>query len=518
MLAGKWENGLSFNLQSIFEFLSPKQRHPDWDKGIFIHAVLVGFPTILYFCLYRGGVPLISVHFFVSTIYLMTSLMLMYEATIAMCRRRAAKGSPLKKRRLDRLALPIKSALGFRGERFASPATPLPKFTFIVAAYLPNEQDIIIETLEHILFNVQRSEEGMELILAYNTPVDLPVEADLKALSQQYPELRLVKVDGSRSKAENINTALKTVTGKLTCVLDADHHPAPDCFVRAWHWISNGYDVVQGRNVVRNHEENLLAQIVTIEFESIYGISHSARSFMVDNAIFGGSNGYWRTEVLQRIGFNPLMLTEDIDASIRTLLNGFRLIHDRSILVTELAPTRFKSFWSQRKRWAQGWMEVTLKYQKRFWRSRHFSVGQKIYWTYLLYFREAYPIIAIQVLPIVFTALLQDGSMSFMHHWYLFLTTVVTIVSGFYQTLATMKVSALKYPKWYFVQYSFLVLFYTTIKNVISAVALYDHLSGRNAWVVTPRDKQKNKDKGKPGVSTGLQAPKPVQATSKMAA
>ncbi len=231
---------------------------------------------------------------------------------------------------------------------------PLPRCSFLVVAYLPNEQDIILETLRHILTKVHRSDAGLELILAYNTPVDLPVEDDLKRLAQTYPELRLLRVEGSHSKAENLNAALNIVTGDIACILDADHHPQPDCFLRAWRWLENDYDVVQGRNIIRNHSFNLLTQNIAIEFETLYGVSHAAKSFLTDSTIFGGSNGYWRTSVLKQIRFNPAMLTEDIDASMRTLLSGYRILHDRSIVTTELAPVDFHSFWFQRKRWKPG--------------------------------------------------------------------------------------------------------------------------------------------------------------------
>lgn len=120
------------------------------------------------------------------------------------------------------------------------------------------------------------------------------------------------------------------------------------------NWIAQGYDVIQGRNVIRNYDENFLAQNVAIEFEQLYGISHAAKSFLTDSSIFGGSNGYWRTSVLKQIRFNPNRLTEDIDASLRTLLNGYKILHDRSIVTSELAPASLKTFWFQRKRWAHG--------------------------------------------------------------------------------------------------------------------------------------------------------------------
>ena len=37
------------------------------------------------------------------------------------------------------------------------------------------------------------------------------------------------------------------------------------------------------------------------------------------------------------------------------------------------------------------WLEVSLKFQMGFWKSSHLGFLQKIYWTYLLLYRELYP-------------------------------------------------------------------------------------------------------------------------------
>ncbi|MEO1377512.1 MAG: glycosyltransferase family 2 protein, partial [Cyanobacteria bacterium J06635_10] len=66
------------------------------------------------------------------------------------------------------------------------------------------------------------------------------------------------------------------------------------------------------------------------------------------------------------------------------------LIHDRTIIATEEAPTTFMSWWRQRKRWNQGWFECTLKYQKKMNKCRYLRKRQKIYWFYTLIYREVF--------------------------------------------------------------------------------------------------------------------------------
>ena len=68
------------------------------------------------------------------------------------------------------------------------------------------------------------------MILAYNTPHDLPVETDLRAIAAEDPRLVLLRVRDSVSKAQNVNAALSRVTGDFVGVFDADHHPAQGSF------------------------------------------------------------------------------------------------------------------------------------------------------------------------------------------------------------------------------------------------------------------------------------------------
>ncbi|MGB3293633.1 MAG: glycosyltransferase [Phormidesmis sp.] len=455
-------------------------------KVIFTYALLIGLPAVFYVCLLVQGWSLLTPRMIVLTFFLFNAVMITIESSNAIFRRFATHRRQFS-RPSERTITRLKARVGLRGSERPSPIAPVPPCSFLVAAYLPNEQDIIVETIHHLLFNIQRPADGLEIILAYNTPTDLLVEVELRGLAKQHPELKLLRVEGSQSKAENINAALNIATGEIACVLDADHHPAADCFMRAWHWIAQGYDVVQGRNIIRNYRENFLTANVALEFEQLYGISHAAKSFLTDSSIFGGSNGYWRMSVLKSIRFNPSRLTEDIDASLRTLLNGYRILHDRSIVTTELAPTSLKAFWFQRKRWAHGWLEVSLIYQRRLWRSPYFDSWQKFYWTYLLYYCELFAVISFQLLPVLLSFWLVPSASREMH-LYLLVASALSIFGGVYQVLAAAKVASRAYPLVYYIQHILFLPFYVILKNSIAVVAIYDYLIGNQAWVITPRD------------------------------
>ena len=78
-----------------------------------------------------------------------------------------------------------------------------------------------------------------------------------------------------------------------------------------------------------------MGNFLNIEFNQIYNIHHQARKKLWNFAIFGGSNGYFKTEVLKKISFNQNMLTEDIDLTVRALLSGYKIAFDSTIVSYE---------------------------------------------------------------------------------------------------------------------------------------------------------------------------------------
>jgi hypothetical protein len=86
---------------------------------------------------------------------------------------------------------------------------------------------------------------------------------------------------------------------------------------------------------------------------------------------FHGTAGIWRRKTLDRAGgWNCLTETEDIEVSIRALLQGCRVIYlDRLRLPSEL-PSSMRHYLRQQMRWKRGWTRVARHYSAPIWRSR----------------------------------------------------------------------------------------------------------------------------------------------------
>ena len=371
----------------------------------------------------------------------------------------------------------------------AIPDLAAPPASAIVAAYLPNEAATIIETLRSML--AQSYAGDLQVILAYNTPEDLPIEDELRALAQAQPRLELLRVAHSRSKADNVNAALAIVTGEFVGIFDADHHPMDGSFDRAWRWFADGADIVQGHCVVRNGEESGIARLVAVEFEQIYTVSHPGRQRLHHFGIFGGSNGYWRTQLLHETRLRSQFLTEDIDSSIRAVRIGAKIINDPGLISRELAPVNLSALWKQRMRWAQGWFEVSLRHGHAAISRSGLSLRQRYGLWMLLGWREIFPWVASLMWPTLAFFIWRDDGLDLANAPQIFwLTTAFTITTGPILVAFAYRLGApeiRQHRSWWW-QYVFASVFvYSEFKNVIVRVAQMRHLLRQNEWVVTPR-------------------------------
>jgi cellulose synthase/poly-beta-1,6-N-acetylglucosamine synthase-like glycosyltransferase/DNA-binding response OmpR family regulator len=392
---------------------------------------------------------------------------------------------------LTAIALWIESfrALGAVG---APPALdgPLPVATAIIVAYLPNEAATIVDTVTNLLMQDYRGD--LEVILAYNSPHRLPIEDTLARVAADDPRLLLLRVAGSTSKAQNINAALAHANGEFVGIFDADHHPAQGSFVRAWRWLSNGHDIVQGHCVVRNGDASWVARLVAVEFETIYAVSHPGRARLHGFGIFGGSNGYWRREALSQIRMQRTMLTEDIDSSMRSLREGFSIVSDPNLVSSELAPTTIGALWNQRLRWAQGWTQTSRRHLAPALSSDQLGARQKLGAAFLLGWAQVMPWITIQVVPILaFVAWLHGGLGSLDWGIPLFvLLSLFTFSVGAAQAIFAYLLGdeTIRRHRGWFVLYGLhSIIWFGEFKNLIVRVAQLKELVGERQWRVTPR-------------------------------
>jgi cellulose synthase/poly-beta-1,6-N-acetylglucosamine synthase-like glycosyltransferase len=256
--------------------------------------------------------------------------------------------------------------------------------------------------------------------------------------------------------------------------------------------LSADHNVVQGHCLIRNGAASRVARTVAVEFEAIYAVCHPGRAKLHGFAIFGGSNGFWRTALLREVRMQGRMLTEDIDSSMRVLLRGRRIAYDPDLVSRELAPTTVRALWNQRMRWAQGWFQVSRRHLVDGWHSSQFSLRNKLGLSFLLGWREIYPWLSLQMWPLIAFLVWRAGGVGELD-WMIpvfVLTTLFTTSVGPGQTSFAYRLAAAElrsHRRWFLTYLLVSSLFYTEFRNVIARVAQIKELTGERRWIVTSR-------------------------------
>ncbi|MFB6166508.1 MAG: glycosyltransferase family 2 protein [Haloarculaceae archaeon] len=269
---------------------------------------------------------------------------------------------------------------------FAAPKTPaldddaeLPEVSVVIPAY--NEGAVLPDTIEACK-RLEYPAEKLEVVLCYEKDSVDDTAAICEAAAAEDDRFVAVERDepgGGKAKATNY--ALEYATGEVIASIDADHQFKPDAIERGVAWFLDDEDVwcVKGRCYGDNPRDSLLALHATVERHIAEKGDLFAREVLGGFTIFGGGQAFFRAKMFDELGeFDEQVLVEDIDMSSKIHDHGKQLRVDPSIVTYEENPATVQSWWSQRKRWARGWMQVAFRYLLRLPRSENVSLATRL--------------------------------------------------------------------------------------------------------------------------------------------
>ena len=380
-----------------------------------------------------------------------------------------------------------------------TPAPTNKSVLIIVPAYMDNEQVVLKDTLEAYTKTVYNGK--VNVLVVYNVKNR---ECCQEFETYLYNTWNGQNINGvgfevmenihSSSKAENVNHGLKmTETDEYDFIgiYDADHEPEPDNIFNALKcFAKHNCDIVQGQCAIRNYDESFLTHITAMEFTEMYNIGHEGRAFVFGLGLFGGSNGIWKADLLREVKMDMDMLTEDIDSSFRSTLMGKDIRYCAEMVSYEIAPVNWNTLLKQRKRWAQGWLEVSIKHIFPTLRSANLSIRQKVACFLILFWRELFVYVIFHPICLILAYVIKTHAM--VHP-----TTVQIVILITVGVLGLLR-SAFVYPmcnallkkqnKLWFAFYVLYYPFYATVMNITHMATHYRHIVQNKEWVATSRD------------------------------
>ncbi len=146
------------------------------------------------------------------------------------------------------------------------------------------------------------------------------------------------------------------------CVFDADNI-ADKNFLKAMNKkLCQGENVVQGYRDIKNPSDNWITAGYAIFYWTMNRFYHLARYNLGLSPLLNGTGFMVRFDVIKPTGWDTKTLTEDIEFSLKNIIEGRKLGWATDAIVYDEQPTSFKQSWSQRSRWTVGHIQCMKEY------------------------------------------------------------------------------------------------------------------------------------------------------------
>jgi cellulose synthase/poly-beta-1,6-N-acetylglucosamine synthase-like glycosyltransferase len=258
-------------------------------------------------------------------------------------------------------AFEILDVLGRREPR-EKPIPPLTRYPW-VAVQVPTYNEPV-EVVRPTLQALARLEYPNLLVqVVDNNTKDPAVWQPLQLLCEELgPRFQFLHLDpwpGYKAGACNEATRRLPAEIEVIGIVDAD-------YIVNEYWLQDvmghfddpSVAFVQTSQHYRDWEDSAYLRGLFYSYRYFFDVTMPCRDHR-NAIIFCGTMGLIRRDLLQRIGgWNEQCITEDAEASLRLLGQGFRGVYDRRAWGAGLMPLDFDGLKKQRYRWALGGMQI----------------------------------------------------------------------------------------------------------------------------------------------------------------
>jgi cellulose synthase/poly-beta-1,6-N-acetylglucosamine synthase-like glycosyltransferase len=181
-------------------------------------------------------------------------------------------------------------------------------------------------------------------------------------------------------KPGKLRDALRLTKHPFIALFDADFIPNNDFLRRAMPYFDDPeVAMVQCRWTHVNRDYNLITKGIAIGYDGHHMIEQPGRFYSGLFTNFNGSGGVIRASALEAAGgWQTDTLAEDLDASIRMRLLGWKMVYLRDIEVPGEVPPTILAVKRQQERWACGTIRVWRKLGLRILRSDKLTLRERI--------------------------------------------------------------------------------------------------------------------------------------------
>jgi cellulose synthase/poly-beta-1,6-N-acetylglucosamine synthase-like glycosyltransferase len=165
-------------------------------------------------------------------------------------------------------------------------------------------------------------------------------------------------------KAGALQAALENTQAEFIAIFDADYTPTHNFLLRTIPYFlqQENLGIVQSRWSHLNRYYNLITRAIAIGIDVHFFVEQTARYATNCLQNFNGSGGVLRKSALiEAGGWQTDTLAEDLDASYRIQIKGYRVLYLRDLASPGEVPLTVPGFAKQQARWANGSLRTARK-------------------------------------------------------------------------------------------------------------------------------------------------------------
>lgn len=204
----------------------------------------------------------------------------------------------------------------------------------------------------------------------------------------EFSNLTLVHLKNRRGgKSWAINSITQKLKTRYFAILDSDWILSFEEFRKAIRWLEDHPNRVYAQIAWRAHDKplGLIEGLDQVSIEYRHQLENRVRDWKNIPITIHGTAVVIRTTAFQKKGgFDDSVLSEDVDLSIRFMLDGEFGGALSDISMQESPCDHMKQFFWQKARWAEGRSQMLRKYTKSIIKSPYLKWHQKIVWIYYL--------------------------------------------------------------------------------------------------------------------------------------
>ncbi|MGE4273738.1 MAG: glycosyltransferase family 2 protein [Desulfitobacterium sp.] len=239
--------------------------------------------------------------------------------------------------------------------------TPEKSFALVVAAH--NEEAVIGPLIDNLL-NLEYPKELYDVFVVADNCTDKTALISKNAGALVHQRFNNEK-RGKGYALEWMFHRLFKLDRQYDAVIifDADNLVNETFLVEMNSKLCQGHQIVQCYLDSKNPYDTWVTNTFSITFWLSNRLLQLARyntGFL--NNVLGGTGMCISTKVLKDLGWGATSLTEDLEFTMKALICGIKTTWAHDAIVYDEKPLTFVQAWNQRKRWAQGQVDVAGRY------------------------------------------------------------------------------------------------------------------------------------------------------------